>query len=108
MFVKNSGWKESGVSELGSPGEKREQKELYWLHSTAWKKASGQKKYPPKKIFFKFRYFFAGLFLIWLCQVLVVAYGSQFPDQGSNPGPLHWEHGVSATGPPGKSLMEDF
>ena len=29
MFVKNSGWKESGVSELGSPGEKREQKELY-------------------------------------------------------------------------------
>ncbi|XP_059781364.1 rho GTPase-activating protein SYDE2 isoform X6 [Balaenoptera ricei] len=28
----------------------------------------------------------------------------KFPDQGSNPGPLHWEHGVSATGPPGKSL----
>ena len=25
--------------------------------------------------------------------------GSQFPDQESNPGPLHGEHGVSATGP---------
>ena len=24
------------------------------------------------------------------------------PDQGSNPGPLHWECGVLATGPPGK------
>ena len=27
-----------------------------------------------------------------------------FPDQGSNSGPLHWEYGVLATGPPGKSL----
>ena len=26
-----------------------------------------------------------------------------FPDQGSNPGPLHWECEVIATGPPGKS-----
>ena len=26
-----------------------------------------------------------------------------FPDKGWNPGPLHWEHGVLATGPPGKS-----
>ena len=25
------------------------------------------------------------------------------PDQGSNLGPLHWEHGVLATGPPKKS-----
>ena len=25
------------------------------------------------------------------------------PDQKSNPGPLHWEHGVLAPGPPGKS-----
>ena len=45
---------------------------------------------------------------IWLHRVLVVAdgllscrslapylqhaFGIQFPDQGSNPGPLHWEH----------------
>ena len=32
----------------------------------------------------------------------------QFPDQGSNPGPLHWEHGVLPTGPPGKSLFKSF
>ena len=25
------------------------------------------------------------------------------PDQGSKPVPLHWEHGVLAPGPPGKS-----
>ena len=29
----------------------------------------------------------------------------QFPNQGSNLGPLHWEHGVLAAGPPGKSLV---
>ena len=27
-----------------------------------------------------------------------------FPDQGSNPGALHWEHRVLATGPSGKPL----
>ena len=32
------------------------------------------------------------------------ACGIQFPNQGSNPGPLHWVHGVLPTGPPGKSL----
>ena len=32
------------------------------------------------------------------------ACGIQCPDRGSNPGPLHWEHGVLPTGPPGKSL----
>ena len=31
------------------------------------------------------------------------ACGIQFPDQGSNPGLLHWEHGVLSTAPPGKS-----
>ena len=30
---------------------------------------------------------------------------SEFPDQGSNPCLLHWEHGVLITGPPGKSLF---
>ena len=29
--------------------------------------------------------------------------GSWFPDEGSNPCPLHWERGVLTTGPPGKS-----
>ena len=28
----------------------------------------------------------------------------QFPNQGLNLGPLHWEDGVLATGPPGMSL----
>ena len=35
---------------------------------------------------------------------LVAACGILFPDQGWNPGRLYWEHRVSATGPPGKSL----
>ena len=38
---------------------------------------------------------------IWLCQV--AACGIQFPDQGSNPGPLPWEHRALATGSTGKS-----
>ena len=36
---------------------------------------------------------------------LVAASRIQFPDQGSNLGPLHWEHSVLTTGPPGKSLF---
>ena len=38
--------------------------------------------------------------------LLVVACGIQFPDQGWNPGSLHWEREVLATGPPGKSPAE--
>ena len=34
--------------------------------------------------------------------------GSQFRDQGWNPRPLHWKHGVLTTGPPGKSLLAFF
>ena len=38
------------------------------------------------------------------CELLVVAcIWGQFPDQGLNPGPLHWEHRVLTTVPPGKS-----
>ena len=61
------------------------------------------------------------LFFIWLCSVLVAAHGlfdlchsmwdllscgmwDVFPEQGLNLGHLHWDHGVLATGPPGKSL----
>ena len=36
----------------------------------------------------------------WGIQLLSAECGIQFPDQGSNPGPLHWEHKVLATGPP--------
>ena len=35
-----------------------------------------------------------------VCKLLVVACGIQFPGQGSNPGPLHWEGRVLAIGPP--------
>lgn len=32
----------------------------------------------------------------------MAACGTEYPDQGLNLGPPHWEHGVRATGPPGK------
>ena len=35
--------------------------------------------------------------LVVTCELLVVAYRIQFPDQGSNSGPQHWEQGVVAT-----------
>ena len=38
----------------------------------------------------------------------VVARGIWPPDQRGNPGPLHWDHGVSAPGPPGKPLWAPF
>ena len=38
------------------------------------------------------------------CECSIAACGIQSPDQGSNPGSLHWEQGVVAAGPPGKSL----
>ena len=46
-----------------------------------------------------------GLVLFWLHWILDAARGIQFPDQGSNPGPLNWEHGVLATGPLRKFLF---
>ena len=45
---------------------------------------------------------------IWPCQILVAACGILFPDQGWNLGPLVWEYGVLATGPPGKSPQVAF
>ena len=36
--------------------------------------------------------------------LLVAVCGIQFPNQGSNPCPLHWKRRVLTTGPPGKSL----
>ena len=43
--------------------------------------------------------------LVAACELLAVACGIWFLDQGSNPGLLHWELGVLATGPSGKSLL---
>ena len=45
----------------------------------------------------------SAIFLVTAREFLVTVYGIQVSDQGLNPGPLHWESGVSATGPPGKS-----
>ena len=48
--------------------------------------------------------FFLNYLFIWLHEVLVTALGILFPEQGLNPGPLHWKHRVLATEPPGKSF----
>ena len=53
--------------------------------------------------FVSFFFFFNIYLFIWLHGVLVVACGIWLPDQESNPGLLHWEFGVLATGPPGTS-----
>ena len=46
--------------------------------------------------------------LVEACKLLIAARGIHFPDQGSNPGPLHWEHRVLATGPPGNAPPSDL
>ena len=45
-----------------------------------------------------------------LCHMgsLVAACGIWFPDQGLNPGALHWERRVLAIGPAGKSTVSSF
>ena len=62
--------------------------------------AHSQSHVPSPPFFFK---------CIWLSQLwhtgsLVAAFGIQFPNQGSNPGTLHWKHRVLTGGPPEKSL----
>ena len=42
-------------------------------------------------------------FVVAACELLAVACGIWLPDQELIPGPLHWEHGFLANGPPGKS-----
>ena len=54
-------------------------------------------------VFLFFSFFFLSLLWHTGSSILVAACGVSFPDQESNPGPLHWERGVLATGPPGKS-----
>ena len=60
--------------------------------------------------FLKNTYFFNLLLLVLVeeCKLLVAAYGIKFPDQGLNPGALHWECRVLASGPPEKSLSFDL
>ena len=42
------------------------------------------------------------------CKLLVVVCENQFPAHRLNPGPLHQERGVLATGPAGKSPKQTF
>ena len=44
--------------------------------------------------------------LVVVCKLSVAACGTQFPDQGVDLGPLHWECGVIAIGPPENSQDE--
>ena len=57
-----------------------------------------RKIFSPKK-----RVYLAALGLSCATQVFVAVFGIYFPDQGSDLGLLYWEHGVLATGSPGKS-----
>ena len=51
-------------------------------------------------LFFFFQYLL--LFIYLAAPVLTCSlWDLMFPDQGSNLGPLHWQQGVLATGPPG-------
>ena len=50
-----------------------------------------------------FVYFAAPGLSCGMQKLLAAACGIQFPDQGSNQGPLYWEGGVLATGPQRKS-----
>ena len=47
---------------------------------------------------------------IWHWEGLLcsVACGSLFPNQGLNPHPLHWKHGILTTGLPGRSLQHPW
>ena len=50
------------------------------------------------------RTFSCGMQINEACEFLVAALGVQFLNQGLSLGPLHWEHGVLASGLSGKSL----
>lgn len=48
---------------------------------------------------------FPVLFIWSLGGVFLAAYGLQFPEQGLNQGPLHWERGVLAVDPWGSPRL---
>ena len=67
------------------------------------------------QVMFFFNSFVCVCACVWLCQVVVLACKTlaaasriQFPDQGSNLGPLHRQHRVLATRPPRKPLQVIF
>ena len=46
-------------------------------------------------------------FCLFVCLATLCS-RQNFPNQGSNPCPLHWKHGVLTTGQPGKFLCSVF
>ena len=46
--------------------------------------------------------------LVVACRLLVATCRISLPDQGLNPGPLHWGWGISATSAPGEVLRVEF
>ena len=63
----------------------------------------------PYQFLKKFILLFLRYLFIWLHRVLIAACGISFPNQESNLGPLHWDHGsVIATEPPGNSPHINF
>ena len=58
-------------------------------------------------LYYYFFFFFKRKCHLFICRTLQQV-GSYFPDQGSNPCPLHWERRVLTTGPPGKCLHYYF
>ena len=78
-------------------------RKTYWYSRWSRKEKQLQELDRAQRPFFKTYLFgFIGSQLRYM-RSLVAAWGIQFPDQGSNPGHLHWEHRLLATGPPGKS-----
>ena len=54
--------------------------------------------------FLIFKFIYLGMLgLSCSMQILSCGMWDLVPSPGSNPGPLYWEHGVLATGSPGKS-----
>ena len=67
---------------------------FFYIYTYLFDCSASQLQHVGSSIFFKNLQH--GGFLVAACEI-------QFPDQGSNPDPLHWEHRILATGPPGKS-----
>ena len=94
----------------------------YWLNHNKFVQ-DPIKNYLHLSNYFLFFFFFKYLF-IWLCQVLIAAHGifdlcckvwslncsmwDLIPWPGMEPGPLHCQHGVLATGSSGKYLKQTF
>ena len=96
-----------GQGRVGS--EEPSGKEGAFLHSRPGFLTSTLLTFEPDNYCFSKSHFFTCLWwgLAEACELLAEVCEISFPDQGSNLGPLFWEHTVLATGPPGKSAEPD-